>query len=217
MERERQDAHRIARGLGVELMEIKEDICTDPVFAANEPDRCYYCKRKLLEQVFSVARSRNLEMVFTGANADDTGDYRPGLKATTEVGAHSPLLESGLTKSEIRQLLKMMGSSHWNKPSRACLASRIPYGERITPEKLRRIEESEYILWDWGFPQCRVRGHGALARIEVPSSRLEALFSRREEIAAALRRLGFTYITLDLEGFRSGSLNETLETGEQET
>ena len=207
---EREPARRLAASLGVELVEIETGELADAAYAANRPDRCYHCKRDLLRRVGAAAGERGISTVATGANADDTGDFRPGLRAGREFGAAAPLIDAGLTKAEIRSASRAMGLATWDKPSMACLASRVPYGRAITAAVLGRIERAEEALRSAGFVQCRVRDHGAIARIEVPSGEVVAAAERAAELATALKALGYTYVALDLEGFRSGSLNEAL-------
>ena len=183
-----------------------------PGFAENGPERCYYCKRALFETVVEMAGMYHCSCVADGSNIDDEGDYRPGMKAIAELGIKSPFREVGLTKEEVRLLSREFELFTWNKPSYACLASRIPYGEVITAEKLQMIEAAEQILLDLGFAEMRVRCHGKLARIEVAESVIEKIAQPqlRRKIVEALRKAGFLYVSLDLEGFRSGSMNDTL-------
>ena len=181
-------------------------------FADNPPDRCYHCKRELFSVVARVAREHGIETVADGTNADDPGDWRPGLRAAEEMGVASPLREAGLTKADIRALSRELGLPTWQKPARACLASRFPYRHRITTEALRRVAAAEEFLADLGFRQYRVRHHGALARIEVAPEDIPRLAESdlRNRIVEAFKRIGYTYVTLDLEGYRTGSMNETL-------
>jgi uncharacterized protein len=214
-ERERGSARRLARRLGVELVEIETCELDDPHYASNPADRCFYCKRDLLTRLKALAAERGIPAVATGANADDTGDFRPGLRAAKELGVAAPLLEAGLSKADIRAASRAMGLETWDKPAMACLASRIPYGRPITAEKLSRIEQAEYVLRDLGFRQCRVRDHDTIARIEVPAAEVARAAEQAGAITAALKDLGYTYVTLDLEGFRSGSMNEPLANPQQ--
>lgn len=181
-------------------------------FADNPPERCYLCKRVLFTKIRHVAQEQGIEHVLEGSNVDDLSDYRPGLKAIAELGVKSPLREAGLCKAEIRELSRMLGLPTADKPSFACLASRIPYGERITAEKLLMAEQGEELLLDKGFRQFRVRVHGLLARIEVLPEEFGRLMQEplRGEIYERLREIGFAYVSLDLKGYRTGSLNETL-------
>jgi len=209
-QRERQAARRLAGQIGAELVEIETRELDDPNYAANPADRCYHCKKELLGRLQTLAEQRGLAAVVTGANADDSGDFRPGLRAGKEMGAVYPLMSAGLTKADIRAASRAMGLPTWNKPAYACLASRIPYGQPITPERLARIEQAEAVLHELGMPACRVRDHGDIARLEVPAELVEKAAGLREGIVGRLKALGYTYVTLDLEGYRSGSMNETL-------
>jgi uncharacterized protein len=184
-------------------------------FAGNPPDRCYLCKRHLFSKIAGIARRERLSCVMEASNADDVGDYRPGMRAVRELGIMSPLLDAGLTKPEIRELLHGRGVPGWDRPSMACLASRIPYGEAITEEKLRRIDAAEDLLRSLGFARCRVRHHEGLARIEVEPEMIARLLEPevREKVAGRLEELGFTWTTVDLEGYRTGSLNEGIDPG----
>lgn len=183
-----------------------------PGFAENPPDRCYHCKRSLFSRLLEFARKSGLAAVVEGSNVDDDGDYRPGHRALCELAIRSPLREAGLTKADIRALSREMGLPTWSKPSAACLASRFPYGERITAEGLERVGRAEQWLRDAfpGLAQLRVRVHGDVARIEAPPADFPRLVARAADIAAALKGLGFPYVALDLMGYRTGSLNETL-------
>ncbi len=206
-------ARRLAEAIGVELAEFKTGELYDPKFTSNPPNRCYHCKSGLLTGLKEMAEQRGLGAIVTGANADDTGDFRPGLEAGRQVGAVRPLLEAGMTKADIRAVSRAMGLPTWDQPSAACLASRIPYGEEITPEKLDRIEQAEVALEELGFFPCRVRDHGAVARIEVPADQLERALREAERIIEAIKAAGYTYVSLDLQGLRSGAMNEVLQQG----
>ena len=190
-----------------------------PGFAENPPDRCYHCKKAIFGKLVAFAQANGLAAVLEGSNMDDDGDYRPGRRAIRELGVASPLHDAGLTKAEIRALSKRMGLPTADKPSFACLASRFPYGERITAAGLERVERAEQWLMDagLGLAQLRVRSHGDMARIEVPPADIPRLAARAEEIAAALKSFGFAYVALDLQGYRTGSLNETLPATEKWT
>ena len=181
-------------------------------FAENPPNRCYLCKTQILKIIRRVAEEQGMACVAEGSNVDDLGDYRPGMIAVAEQGVKSPLRELGFTKEEIRQLSREMGLPTWRKPSFACLASRFPYGEKLTPEKLARVEQAEVFLHRLGFEQVRVRSHGDLARLETDGKGFGLLSdeTRRTEISLALQGLGFAYVSLDLRGYRTGSMNETL-------
>ncbi|HEY8463760.1 MAG TPA: ATP-dependent sacrificial sulfur transferase LarE [Bacillota bacterium] len=183
-------------------------------FAANPVNRCYFCKKKLFSTIKAIAAKQHLQYVAEGSNQDDSSDYRPGLQAVAELGVVSPLREIGFTKQEIRQLSHELGLPTWNKPSFACLASRFPYGEPITSEKLAMVDQAEQFLLDRGFTQVRVRYHGTVARIEILPAEFDRLRETvdRLEINNYLKELGFKYVTLDLQGYRTGSMNETLGT-----
>ena len=209
--REYAAAGELAAQIGVELMEIDTHEMDNPQFSANPAERCFYCKSDLFRRLIEIAGLRGYNAVVCGANADDSGDYRPGLRAGSELGVRNPLMEARLTKAEIRTVSKAWDLPTWDKPAMACLASRIPYGQPITAGKLARIERAEYFLRDMGFGACRVRDHDTIARIELPADGLAKALERREEIVQALKALGYTYVTLDLQGFRSGSMNETLK------
>ncbi len=181
-------------------------------YARNPKDRCYYCKKLIFTRIIEIARQEGVSVVLEGSNADDCLDYRPGMRAIEELSVRSPLKEAGLTKQEIRELSKQMGLDTWDKPSFACLASRVPYGERITAEKLSMIDRAEQVLSGLGFTNYRVRVHGKLARIEVLPAEIEKLMEKavREEVAERFKAIGFDYTAADLKGYRTGSLNEVL-------
>jgi len=208
--KERQAAGEIASQLGVELVEVTTNELDDPRYAANPAERCYFCKQNLFGQLGELAKGRGFEAVLSGANADDTGDFRPGMRAARELGIRSPLMEAGLTKADIRRLSRHMNLPTWDKPAMACLASRVPYGQTITAERLGRIEQAEQALRAIGFRQVRVRDHDQVARIEVPADDLPRLLELRIQVAGAMKRAGYAYATMDLLGFRSGSGNEVL-------
>ena len=210
--RELDEASAFCRAEGVRHAVIDSEELNIPGFAENPPDRCYHCKRELFSKLLAFARENALAAVLEGSNLDDDGDYRPGRRAIQELGVVSPLHEVGLTKAEIRALSREMGLPTSDKPSFACLASRFPYGERITAGGLERVEKAEQWLLDAGFglTQLRVRSHDDLARIEVPSGDIPRLAARAAEITAAFKELGFAYVTLDLRGYRTGSMNEVL-------
>ena len=210
--RELDEAVSFCRAEGVRHEVIDSEELDIPGFAENPPDRCYHCKKELFSRLLAFAHANGLAAVLEGSNLDDDGDYRPGRRAIKELGIRSPLHEAGLSKAEIRALSREMGLPTSDKPSFACLASRFPYGERITAGALERVERAEQWLLDagLGLKQLRVRSHGALARIEVPSDAIPRLAARAAEIAAAFKELGFSYVALDLLGYRTGSMNETL-------
>lgn len=209
-ERETGEAEAICRALGVRQITEAVDELAIPGVAENPADRCYLCKRTLFSRLWELARANGCAALAEGSNADDEGDYRPGLRAIRELGVESPLKKAGLTKAEIRDLSRKAGLPTWDKPSYACLASRFPYGETITAEKLAMVEKAEQGLLDRGFRQTRVRVHGDSARIEVPEEDMDRILALRKEIAAAVRAAGFAYVSLDLEGYRTGSMNEVL-------
>lgn len=187
----------------------------DDAYKANNPDRCYHCKAELFGKLDAVARARGFSRVAYGANTDDERDFRPGMSAAETKGVTAPLLEAGLDKRMVRELARSLGLSSWDKPASPCLASRIPYYEEVTREKLSRIEKAERVLRAHGFKVCRVRYHGEVARIEVPAAD-QARFldeSVRRAVVKGVRKAGFRYVALDLEGFRSGRLNEAIEKG----
>lgn len=213
--RETAEASAAASRIGVRHVVVDVDMDGIEGFAENPPDRCYHCKRHLLAKIAEVARREGFPCVMEASNADDSGDYRPGMRAIDELGIMSPLLEAGLTKPEIRELLRGRGIEGWDKPSMACLASRVPYGDTITEEKLRRIDQAEEFLRSLGFAQCRVRHHERLARIEVEREMIGRLLDPdlREKAVGRLRALGFAWVAVDLEGYRTGSLNEEIDAG----
>ena len=179
----------------------------------NPPDRCYHCKREIFGKILEVAAQNGISTVAEGSNMDDTGDYRPGMRAIHELGVVSPLLEAGLTKAEIRLLSQELGLPTWNKPSFACLASRFVYGEAITDKRLSMVDQAEQTLLDLGFRQFRVRIHGDLARIEILPEEFAQIMKAetRDRITRNLKEYGFSYVTLDLTGYRTGSMNEVLK------
>ncbi len=209
---EQEEALEIARALGLPVDVIAADAFDDTRVLENSPERCYFCKANICRLLKAYAHNHGLGTIVDGTNADDRGDYRPGQRAARECGMQSPLLDVGLTKAEIRSLAQELGLPNWNKPSAACLASRVPYGTPITQEILTRIARAEQTLRDLGFQELRVRHHGQVARIEVPVEYFERLLERREEIVSGLKAAGYAYVTLDLQGFRSGSMNEVITT-----
>ncbi len=177
-------------------------------YAANAPDRCYYCKQTLFTELEPLAEQHNLQAIVYGAMADDIGTHRPGHRAAAEFQVRSPLIDAGLGKAEIRELARRMGLPNWNKPSYACLSSRIAYGERVTAEKLHVLDEAERFLRGLGLRQFRVRHHDTIARLELLPEDIGIVVEQRDAIVRRLKELGYTYVTLDLQGFRSGSMNE---------
>ena len=210
-QRELREARELARQLDAQWLEIPTGELDDPNYSANPADRCYYCKMDLFTRLAELARRRGLAAVVSGANADDKADFRPGLRAGAELGVVNPLMEAGLTKADVRAASRALGLPTWNKPAYACLASRIPYGQPITAERLGRIERAEAVLHELGLRCCRVRDHHPVARLEVPEEAIERAVALRRQIVGPLKALGFAYVTIDLEGFRSGSMNETLQ------
>ncbi len=210
---ETREARDIARAIGVPLRVLRVEPLEDPAFAANPPERCYHCKSKIFSRFLGIARSRGIPWVLDGSNADDAGDFRPGMKALAELGIRSPLKEAGLVKAEVRQLSRFLGLPTADKPALACLASRFPYGTRIERENLERVGRAEDFLRRLGFGQVRVRHHGPVARLEVEPAMITKLARAdvRGEISRELKKLGYAYVALDLDGYRTGSLNETLQ------
>ena len=210
--RELDEAVAFCRSEGIRHEVIDTSELDIPGFAENPPDRCYLCKKSIFGRIMAFAQTNGFAVVLEGSNMDDDGDYRPGMRAIRELGVRSPLHDAGLTKAEIRALSREMGLPTAEKPSFACLASRFPYGERITAAGLERVERVEQWLRDsgLGLTQLRVRSHGDLARIEVPAGDIARVAARADEVAAAFKRFGFAYAALDLQGYRTGSLNETL-------
>ncbi len=207
---ERTLGEKVAHQLHVDLVKIKTPQLTDPDFTANPSDRCFYCKMRTLSRLKKIAEEQGYAVVVTGTQVDDDGDYRPGQRAEDKMGIRRPLREAGLNKAEIRQASRQINLPTWSHPSGACLATRIPYGQKITDEKLSRIGAAEDALRLMGFEQLRVRDHGVVARVELPLDRIAEAVSKHDEIVRAIKPLGYTYVTIDLEGFRSGSMNETL-------
>lgn len=210
-------ARELAAELGLRLLEVETYELADPRFAANPPDRCYWCKGELFSLLARVADVNGYAVVMDGSNADDIADYRPGRQACIELGILSPLAEVGMGKAEIRAIAKDLGLPNWGKPSMACLASRFPYGTPITEEALARVAKAESALRALGVAQSRVRSHGELARVEVDVAELDCAWERREAISGAVRDAGFTWVALDLDGYRSGALNEALDGHEHAT
>jgi uncharacterized protein len=211
-EREVTGSKRIAQSLGVRHVLIESNELEIDGFSKNPPNRCYFCKRELFEKLLTVAKKEGIPFVVEGSTVDDEKDHRPGRAAVQELGIRSPLKEVGFTKVEIRELSRALGLPTWDKPSFACLASRFPYGEEITLEALKRVGEAENFLFSLGFKQVRVRHYGPLARIELLKEEMERLMDSplRDAVVTQLRKMGYHYVTLDLQGFRSGSMNEVL-------
>jgi uncharacterized protein len=211
-DRHRQIAVSVARQFGFRHETIHTAELDRPEYRANPANRCYYCKHELYTHLTTIARDRGIAVIADGSNADDRGDYRPGRQAAREFGVRSPLDETGLTKTEIRELCRRAGLPIWNEPASACLSSRIPYFSEVTDEKLRMIELAEAALHQLGFRICRVRHHDALARIELGRDEIARALepSMADAIDRALRGIGYEHVTVDLRGYRLGSLNEAL-------
>lgn len=207
---EQQQAIELLERLGAPYELVKTHEVEDPRYAANPANRCYFCKVHVGDALLAVAHERGFDYIVDGFNRDDTGDHRPGRKAGRERGIRSPLYEAGLTKADVRQLGRYLDLPNWNKPALACLASRVPYGSEVTPAILTQVDSAEQALRQMGFDVLRVRHHDTLARIEVPVDDIAAVMNRRDGIVNALNEAGYTYVTLDLQGFRSGSMNEAL-------
>lgn len=211
-EREKEEALKTAHLLNVNLKIIESKEMQNPVFLKNPPDRCFHCKMELFSQLKEIAAQDGIPYVIDGANLEDLSDYRPGSNAAKKLGIRSPLKEAGLVKDNIREILRWMGLPNWNKPSMACLASRFPYDHPLTPEDLNKVAAAEEFLFSLGFTQLRVRHHNSLARIEVLPEDIPRFTDKdmRKKITEKLREIGYIYITLDLTGYRTGSLNESL-------
>lgn len=211
--RELEEAKKFCQENGIRQIICESEELNIEGFRQNPANRCYLCKHELFEKIWAIAKENNMAAVAEGSNVDDNGDYRPGLIAVKELKVKSPLREAGLTKAEIRELSKQMGLSTWDKQSFACLSSRFVYGETIDEKKLGMVDQAEQLLLDLGFHQVRVRIHGLMARIEVLPEELEEIIRPevREQIIEKFSEFGFTYTTLDLKGYRTGSMNETLQ------
>lgn len=217
-EREFLDAAKIAREMGISQQVVSFSELDIPGFADNSPERCYFCKKEFLSKVVAAAHEHNIRHVVEGSNVDDRGDYRPGMQAVRELGVASPLQEAGLGKEEIRILSRKMDLPTWNKPAFACLASRFPYGQKITRDKLQVVDQAEQFLMDLGLRQVRVRHHGEIARIEVSPEERSFFFDTdlMDKIYEKFKQLGFLYTALDLKGYRTGSMNETINVSLQD-
>lgn len=213
-EREFKEAKELAEKIGAKHIVIVSEELDIKGYSENPTNRCYYCKKELFTKINEIARENNINKVLDGSNLDDVGDYRPGMTAAKELGVVSPLKLAELTKNDIRELSKRFNLPTWNKPSFACLSSRVPYGSKITASKLKMIEKSEQFLLDLGFRQVRVRHHGDIARIEVAAEEREKIFSIElmDKISEKLKSIGFKYVTFDLAGYRTGSMNEVINT-----
>lgn len=211
--REEEEALGFARKTNVRFRIIPTKELDNPDFANNPPERCYFCKKELFSKLREIAESEGISCVLDGSNFEDVEDFRPGLRAAEELGVRSPLKEVGLTKDEIRELSQEMGLSTWSKPSMACLSSRFPYHTEITKENLKQVERAEECLRALGFSQVRVRHHGETARIEIEPREFQKIIEPELRLAVVekLKKIGYTYITIDLAGYRTGSMNEPLE------
>ena len=216
-QREQDEAEAFCKKEGIRQIVVESEELDIPGFRDNPKNRCYLCKKELFEKMLKITRENNISYIVEGSNMDDNGDYRPGLQAVAELGILSPLRYAKLTKEEIRTLSKKMGLPTWDKPSFACLASRFVYGERIDEKKLNMVEKAEQLLLDMGLYQVRVRIHGDMARIEVLPEEFPKIMEEknREKIVTTLKSLGFSYVTMDLTGYRTGSMNETLDIKEK--
>jgi uncharacterized protein len=203
-------AREVAERFGIPWLEVETREMDDPRYAANPGNRCYFCKSELWSRLAEVARERGLRTVLDGSNADDVGDHRPGAVAAAENTVRSPLLEAGLTKAEIRAWSRELGLPTWDQPAAPCLASRLPYGIAVTPERLKQVERAELALRGLGFRDFRVRHHGTVARLEVHPAELAAVARQRAAIAEAVRAAGYARVLVDLQGYRRGALNEGL-------
>ena len=212
---ELEESSILAGQIGIRHIIVDTDEIADESFGNNPPNRCYFCKNELYSVLNRVATEEKVAVIVDGSNADDVGDHRPGMQAARELGVRSPLMEVGMTKEDIRTLSQSFGLPTWDKPAQACLSSRFPYGDRITPEKIAQVEKAESGLRELGFRQLRVRHHGDVARIEVPAADISRLVDEEtsKKVIARMKEAGFTYVTIDLEGFRSGSMNEVLKSG----
>jgi len=206
------EAKALARRIGVEHLIVQQHELEDEKVASNPKDRCYYCRKGLTQLLKSVAKRKKFKVIVDGVNYSDLGEHRPGIKAANEAGIWHPFIELKVTKAEIRAMAKYLGLPIYNKPAAACLSSRIPYGQRITREKLSQIEKAEVILKRMGLQHVRVRHHGDIARIEVPPELFKKFHDPkvRQKIMAALKELGFKYVAVDLQGYRAGSMDEVL-------
>jgi uncharacterized protein len=209
------DAQKIAEEFGLQLEIIPVRVMDDERFNKNPAERCYWCKKNSANVLKSRKEALNYACIADGINVSDKEEHRPGLAASTEEGIVHPFLEAGITKADIRKIAQAYGLQFWDKPSAACLASRIPYGDEITPTKLAMVEEAEAFLHTSGFSQCRVRVHGSIARIEVVKNDFTKLLAMQDSLVKTFKTIGFSYVTLDLEGYRSGSMDDVLNEKER--
>jgi len=208
-----EEAVRVAGSMGVRLLFTRADPLGDPAFRQGPPDRCYLCKRRVFEAIAAAARGRGAEHIVDGTNADDLAEDRPGRRALREAGVISPLLEAGLTKDEVRALGRKLSVPSSDRPAGPCLVTRLPFNEEVTVEKLEAVGRAEQVMHRLGFPTVRVRHHGRVARIEVPDAMIDSVLMHREIITAELKKIGFIYVAVDLQGFRSGSMADTIDAG----
>lgn len=207
-------ARSLAEQIGIRHIVLATDEFANPSYTQNASDRCYHCKTELYTQLDGLTERLGVQVVLNGANVDDASDYRPGMKAASEHSVRSPLAECGFTKADVRALAEQWELPVWDKPATPCLSSRVAYGEEVTPERLMMIDRAEQLLREQGFRNVRVRYHGGdLARIEVPADEIDKLIpsDTRSDVASQLRQLGFKFVTIDIEGFRSGSLNSLVQ------
>lgn len=217
-ESEEQDARDMAADIGIRHLVVHSTEFSNPEFVKNPKNRCYICKKIRFTALVDLAKQEGYHWVVDGGNVDDLGDFRPGMKALEEMAdaVRSPMIEAGITKADIRALSRELGLRTWDKQSAACLASRIPYGVELTPQRLSMIDKAEQYIAPYIKRSLRVRYHGDVARIEVGEEEIPAILAHRKDIVQALRQCGFTYVSLDLGGYEMGSLNEVIETGEED-
>lgn len=217
-ESEERDARDMAASIGIRHLVVHSTEFSDPEFVKNPKNRCYICKKIRFTALVNLAKQEGFHWVVDGGNVDDLGDFRPGMKALEEMAdaVRSPMIEAGITKADIRALSQELGLRTWNKQSAACLASRIPYGVELTPQRLSMIDKAEQYIAPYITGSLRVRYHGDVARIEVREDEIPSILAHRKDIVQALRRCGFTYVSLDLGGYEMGSLNEVIETDEED-
>lgn len=206
--RELAHAEEMAASLGLNSITVKHSMMHDPSFTGNTPERCYLCRRASSLLLLEIADDRGINRIADGLNASDYDDYRPGIRATEEAGVWHPFVEAGISKKDIREIARGLGLSFWDRPASACLASRIAYGEEITAAKLEMVEKAEDLLHDMAISQVRIRAHGPLARIEVIVEDMNKVLLNKDRIVKELMEIGFGYVTLDLQGYRTGSMNE---------
>jgi uncharacterized protein len=212
-QRELEQAKKFAKHIGIKHIIINSEETEIDDFSKNPNNRCYYCKKELFSKIKQITTEEHFNYALDGSNVDDKTDYRPGMKALKELGVVSPLKEVGLRKQEIKELSRTMNLGTWNKPAFACLASRFPYGVEITKSRLAQVEKAESFLYSLGIKQFRVRYHTEIAKIEVTKNDFQLIITHSDEIVKKFKELGFKYITLDIEGYRTGSLNEVLNDG----